>query len=140
MKVFAAFLLLPLMALAGWLLSQWSALPEGISKPSLAPLEAPPALGVVIPAQSDQGPVRVRVDALLPPTGSRAAPGQVFAVEPPQVTAILVEGRHKVAQVNGQALGVGERSGQYRIAAIESQRVLFEHPALRDKRWVSVTE
>ena len=139
MKAFASFLLLPLMVLAGAFLTQVTPEAQPLQKPAMAALEAPPALGVVIPARGAQGPVRVRVDALLPPVGQKPGAG-TFVGDPPEVTAILVEGRRKVAQVNGMPMGTGDSVGSYRIAAIESHRVLFEHPALRQKRWVSVTE
>ena len=139
MKAFASYLLLPVMALAGWLLSEFTPEAQPLSKPAMSPLEPPPALGVVVPARGDQGPVRVRVDALLSPSGQKLGMGH-SPVEPPQVVAILVEGRRKVAQINGMPMTTGERVGNYRIAAIESHRVLFEHPSLRHKRWVSVTE
>lgn len=139
MKVFAPYFLLPLLLVVGWLMNEFSPQAQHLAQPAMTALEAPPALGVVIPARGEQGPVRVRVDALLPPSGQK--PGtRDSAVELPQVVAILVEGRRKVAQINGMAMTVGEHVGNYRIAAIESQRVLFEHPSLRHKRWVSVTE
>ena len=60
--------------------------------------------------------------------------------ELPQVAAILVDGSRKVAQINGAALTVGESHGLYRVVAIENHRVQFDHPGLRQKRWVEVLD
>ena len=141
MKPFWPFLLVPALSLGGWGLSMYALSPERLSLPSVLALDAPPALGVVIPANDGQGPVRVPVDVLLPPVVRAPAPVRpVGPQELPQVVAILVDGPRKVAQINGAALTVGESHGLYRVVAIENHRVQFDHPGLRQKRWVEVLE
>lgn len=141
MKPYLSFLLVPTLALGGWALSLAMRPAAPIALPQLPELAAPPALGVVVPPPTSQGPTRVRLETLLPPS-SRKLAGGAPAVAPtlPTVTAVLIDGSRRVAQVDGRALTVGEQLGHFRVAAIESGRVQFEHPALRDKRWVSVSE
>jgi hypothetical protein len=141
MKPFLPFLLIPALGLGGWGLSFYAMTAQPLQLPAVLALDAPPALGVVIPATESQAPVRVPVDVLLPAV-VRPAP-QLRAVAPqdfPKVSAILVEGPRKVAQINGAALQVGEKHGLYRVMAIESHRVQFDHPALRQRRWVNVSD
>ena len=141
MKPFWPFLLVPALSLGGWGLSMYALSPERLSLPSVLALDAPPALGVVIPANDGQGPVRVPMDVLLPPLVRAPAPVRpVGPQELPQVVAILVDGPRKVAQINGAALTVGESHGLYRVVAIENHRVQFDHPGLRQKRWVEVLD
>ena len=75
-------------------------------------------------------------------TTSRKRPDGTPAVAPalPVVSAVLIDGSRSVAQVEGRPLAVGEYHGYFRVAAIETGRVQFEHPALRDKRWVAIFE
>lgn len=139
MKPFLPFLLVPALSLCGWALSLKVLTPDTLALPAVLSLDAPPALGIVIPANESQDPVRVPVDVLLPPLPRQATEVRSVASEDvPIVTAILVEGRRKAAQINGTAMVIGEKHGLYRVVAIESHRVLFDHPALRQKRWVDV--
>jgi len=141
MKPFLPFLLIPALSLGGWGLSMYGLTPERLALPAVMALDAPPALGVVIPANDAQGPVRVPVDVLLPPVVRTPIP--VLPLGPqdlPKVAAILVDGSRKVAQINGAALTVGESHGLYRVVAIENHRVQFDHPGLRQKRWVEVLD
>lgn len=146
MKPFLPFLLIPALSLGGWGLSMYGLSPERLVLPAVLALDAPPALGVVVPANDAQEVVRVPVNVLLPPSVRvPAARGQTALRPPaspdvPHVAGILVDGARKVAQVNGQALTVGESYGLYKVVAIESQRVQFDHPDLRQKRWVEVLE
>lgn len=143
MRPFLPFLLVPALSLGGWGLSLYAMSPERLALPTVLALDAPPALGVVIPANDAQGPVRVPVDVLLPPV-VRAAPLKprpvVVSLDLPKVTAILVDGPRKVAQVQGAALTVGESYGLFRVVAIENHRVQFDHPGLAHKAWVEVLE
>ncbi len=141
MKPFLPFLLIPALGLAGWGLSLYAMTPERLLLPAVLSLDAPPALGIVIPATESQAPVRVPVDVLLPAVVRPAEMARPVGPQDfPQVTAILVEGPRKVAQINGMAMQIGEKHGLYRVVAIESQRVQFDHPALRQKRWVNVSD
>lgn len=142
MKAFLPFLLVPALGLIGWTLAENSSPPPEVELPQLAALDAPPALGVVIPAPNAGGPVKVKMDALLPSEGRKKASegGPAYSPSLPKVTAILVDGGRRVAQVEGMALTPGDRHGYYRVSAIEADRVLFEHPALRAKHWVPVTD
>lgn len=143
MKPFLPFLLVPALSLGGWAISHYALTPERLALPTVLALDAPPALGVVIPANDAQGPVRVPVDVLLPPV-ARAAPVKprpvVVPLELPKVVAILVDGPRKVAQIHGAALKVGESHGLYRVVAIENHRVQFDHPSLPQKAWVEVMD
>lgn len=146
MKPFLPFLLIPALSLGGWGLSMYGLTRERLALPAVLALDAPPALGVVVPANDAQQVVRVPVNVLLPPVVRAPAPRGQTALRPtgpqdvPQVAAILLDGARKVAQVNGLALTVGESYGLYKVVAIESQRVQFDHPDLRQKRWVEVLE
>ncbi|OYU12306.1 hypothetical protein [Limnohabitans sp. WS1] len=146
MKPFLPFLLIPALSLGGWGLSMYGLSPERLALPAVLALDAPPALGVVVPANDAQEVVRVPVNVLLPPSVRVPAPRGQTALRPPGppevplVAGILVDGSRKVAQVNGQALTVGESHGLFKVVAIESQRVQFDHPDLRQKRWVEVLE
>lgn len=141
MKPFLPFLLVPALSVCGWALSLYVSTPDKLTQPVVLTLDAPPALGIVIPATESQDPVRVPVDVLLPPLPRQATEVRsVAAQDLPTVTAILVEGLRKVAQINGTAMVIGEKHGLYRVVAIESHRVLFDHPALRQKRWVDVAD
>lgn len=144
MKPFLPFLLIPALSLGGWALSLYAPASERLSLPTVLALDAPPALGVVVPANDGQAAVRVPVQVLLPaPVRVAAARRVVGANGPqdlPQVAAILVDGSRRVAQVQGLALTVGDRYGLYQVVAIETQRVQFDHPDLRQKRWVEVLE
>lgn len=145
MKTFAPFLLVPAMGLAGWQLSRLHEQPPEPKLPSVAPLDAPPALGVTAPYPKDRAPVRVSMEALLPiqelqrPAPPPPPPQPPTAPPPPTVTAILIHGELRVAQVAGMAMAVGEGVGGYRITAIEAERVLFENTSLGQLRWVSMT-
>lgn len=143
MRPFLPFLLVPALSLGGWGLSLYAMSPERLALPTVLALDAPPALGVVIPANDAQGPVRVPVDVLLPPV-VRAVPLKsgplVGSLDLPKVAAILVDGPRKVAQVQGAALTVGESYGLFRVVAIENHRVQFDHPGLAHKAWVEVLE
>jgi hypothetical protein len=143
MKPFLPFLLVPALSLGGWGISFYASAPDKLALPTVLALDAPPALGVVIPANDEQGPVRVPVDVLLPPV-VRAAPVKprpvVVPLELPKVAAILVNGPRKVAQIHGAALTVGESHGLYRVVAIDNHRVQFEHPGLPQKTWVEVLD
>ena len=141
MKPFLPFLLVPAVSLLGGALSMEAMTSDPLALPAVMTLDAPPALGVVIPAADSQAPVRVPVDVLLPPVPR--GPAEIRAIAPqdlPKVSAILVEGQRKVAQINGLALAIGESYGLYRVVAIENHRVQFDHPALRQKRWVNVLD
>lgn len=143
MKPFLPFLLVPALSLGGWAISLYALTPERLALPAVLALDAPPALGVVIPANDAQGPVRVPVDVLLPPV-VRAAPVKPGAVAVPlalpKVAAILVDGPRQVAQIQGSALKVGESHGLFRVVAIENHRVQFDHPGLAHKAWVEVLD
>lgn len=144
MKIFAPFLLVPLMGVAGWQLSALHAPPAPPALPAIAALDAPPALGVAVPDTQSREPVRVNMRALLPPTKPERAQPPVAAPTsapppPPEVTAILIHGQRRVAQVAGTALSVGEGVAGYRVSAIEAERVLFENTSLGQQRWVPVT-
>ncbi len=143
MKPFLPFLLVPALSLGGWGISFYGSTPDKLALPTVLALDAPPALGVVIPANDEQGPVRVPVDVLLPPV-VRAAPVKprpvVVTHELPKVAAILVDGPRKVAQIHGAALMVGDSHGLYRVVAIENHRVQFDHPGLPQKAWVEVLD
>jgi hypothetical protein len=141
MKPFMPFLLVPVLSLSGWGLSLQAMKQDALQLPAVMALDAPPALGVVIPAADSQGPVRVPVDVLLPQVSRPSEVTRAIAPQDlPRVSAILVEGQRKVAQVNGLALAIGESYGLYKIVAIENHRVQFDHPALRQKRWVNVLD
>ena len=146
MKPFLPFLLIPALSLGGWGLSMYGLTRERLALPAVLALDAPPALGVVVPANDAQEVVRVPVNVLLPTVVRAPAPRGQTALRPtgpqdvPQVAAILLDGARKVAQVNGLALTVGESYGLYKVVAIESQRVQFDHPDLQQKRWVEVLE
>jgi hypothetical protein len=140
MKPFLPFLLVPALFLGGWGLARYAAAPDPLALPRAMALDAPPALGVVIPAADSQGSVRVPVDVLLPPEPRPLAKRSRANEELPKVSAILVEGQRKVAQINGMALSIGETYGLYRVVAIESHRVQFQHPGMLKKRWVTVNE
>lgn len=144
MKAFLPFLLLPALGLGGWWMADQVAVDPNMDLPVAVKLDAPPALGVVIPVSVGSGPVRVNMDALLPPL-VKAAPTakQIYRFREttaPSVQAILVDGSRRVVQVNGQALNQGDSYGAFRVAAIEPDRVRFEHPALRQALWVSVSD
>lgn len=140
MKPFLPFLLVPALCLSGWGLARYAAAPDSLILPKVLVLDAPPALGIVIPATDSQGSVRVPVDVLLPPNPGLVSKRARASEDLPKVSAILVEGQRKVAQINGMALSIGEAYGQYRVVAIEAQRVQFQHPGMLKKRWVSVNE
>lgn len=141
MKTFIPFLMVPIMGTAGWHLSSLHGAPPAPQLPAVAQLDAPPALGITVPYPKDRAPVRVSMEALLPPHERLrpGAPPTPSGLPPPAVTAILIHGELRVAQVAGNALSVGEGVGEYRIAAIETERVLFENTSLGQQRWVSVT-
>lgn len=143
MKPFLPFLLVPALSLCGWGVSLYGSTPDKLALPTVLALDAPPALGVVIPANDAQGPVRVPVDVLLPPV-VRTAPVKTRPVvaphELPKVAAILVDGPRKVAQIHGAALTVGDSHGLYRVVAIENHRVQFDHPGLPQKAWVELLD
>lgn len=140
MKPFLPFLLVPALGLGGWALSVTARPPAPLALPAVPTLTAPPALGVVI-AGSTLPAANVPMEYLLPPA-TRKRPDGTPAVAPalPSVTAVLIDGNRSVAQVEGRPLSVGEHHGYFRVAAIESGRVLFEHPALREKRWIAISE
>ena len=140
MKPFLPFLLVPVLCLSGWGLARIAASPDPLALPAVMALDAPPPLGIVIPAVDSKGSVRVPVDVLLPPDPSLLTKRTRAREDLPKVTAILVEGQRKVAQVNGMALSTGENYGLYRVVAIENHRVQFQHPGMLKKRWVSVNE
>jgi hypothetical protein len=149
MKAFAPFLMIPALGLAGWWLATAWAPADGLALPTPVRLEPPPALGVVIPPPMVDGPVQVKMDALLPPAApppvqpSARTPSTPLARDSgewPVVQAILVDGTQRVAQVNGQAMVPGDWYGALRLAAIEPDRVLFEKPTSRQAVWVNVSD
>lgn len=141
MKPFVPFLLIPVLATAGWTLSVYGPQSEELQIPKIAVLEAPPALGqAAVPPPA--GPaVKVRMKALLPPTAVAVNPEDASLRQPlPAVTAILVHGTRRVAQIDGVPMVIGEARGVYRITAIEPARVLFTQTALGRTQWVQVTD
>jgi hypothetical protein len=141
MKPFLPFLLIPAVAMTGWGLSAYA--PEGdtVSVPKIAAMEAPPSLGQSAATPKTDGPVRVRMHALLPPPVVPPRPAELAQRQPvPEVAAILIHGPRRVAQIDGVAMAIGESRGTYRIAAIEPDRVLFVQTDLGRTRWVPVTD
>jgi hypothetical protein len=141
MKPFLPFLLIPVVAMAGWGLAAYA--PEGdvVSVPKIAAMEAPPSLGQSAATPKTDGPVRVRMHALLPPPVVLPKAEELAQRQPiPEVAAILIHGPRRVAQIDGMAMTIGESRGIYRIAAIEPDRVLFVQTDLGRTRWVPVTE
>ena len=142
MKPFIPFLMVPVVGLAGWSLSALHSQPQLPELPSIPSLEAPPALGVTATASKDRSSVKVSMDALLPPIErqhSPLLPGPQPIVQP-HVDAILINGAARAALVDGKALTVGEGLGDFKIAVIETDRVLFENISLSRKSWVSVSK
>ena len=83
MKPFLPFLLIPALSLGGWGLSMYGLSPERLALPAVLALDAPPALGVVVPANDAQEVVRVPVNVLLPPSVRVPAPRGQTALRPP---------------------------------------------------------
>jgi len=140
MKAFIPYLLVPVLATAGWVAGAWLPAPAGPTLPTATAIDAPPMLGVPVPPPPEGEPVRVHMKALLPPMGVPEAsrPGDVRQ-QPPRVNAILVDGARRVVQVDGEVLAVGERHGAYRVAAIETHRVLFVQTVLGQRQWIDVS-
>lgn len=140
MKPFLPFLLVPVLGLGGWLVATYLPAPEPTVLPNIPTLDAPPALGVALPAPPGDGPVHVSIAALLPPV-SKAVLAQAAAAEPlPEVSAILVIGGQRLAQIQGSPVVIGEQLGPFRVADIEVDRVLFEQTGLGNQRWVTVND
>jgi hypothetical protein len=141
MKPFLPFLLIPVVAMAGWGLADYIAPEGGSYVPKIAAVEAPPSLGQSSVTPPTDGPIRVRMTALLPPP---TVPGRLEEPKTqqafPTVAAILVHGSRRVAQIDGIPMVIGESRGVYRIAAIEPDRVLFVQTVLGGKRWVPVAD
>lgn len=142
MKAFLPFVLLPALGVAGWWLGAHTGDTTALGLPSPVRLDPPPALGVVLAPPDGQGPVTVRMDALLPRPASKSEVKRpaLAPTTAPVVQAILVHGHRRVVQVDGQPLAQGDRYGVLRIAAIEPDRVLFEYPGRGQQLWVSVSE
>lgn len=139
MKPFLPFLLLPLLATAGWGVSTLVSPSAPIEPPSILALDAPPALGVTRPPPPDGGPVHVSLQALLPMTRSETV--EVANLQAlPKVTAILMIGVQQMAQVNGRPMVIGERVGDFRLADIEADQVMFEQTPLGGQRWVRLND
>lgn len=139
MKPFLPFLLIPLLGLGGWAASAWTPAPDPLAIPTVLKLDPPPALGVAIPPPASDGPVAVSLDALLPLLPSEVL-RQADTQKPPTVNAILVLGVQRLAQVNGMPMGIGESVGDFRIADIETDRVLFVQHTVGKQRWVPLTD
>jgi hypothetical protein len=139
MKPFLPYVMVPVLAMAGWGLSAWIAGPPALTLPSVVSLDAPPALGVTPISAAADGPVSVSLDAFLP-----MAPQEVIAVareeQPPRVKAILMLGSQRLAHIGEVPMTVGDRVGNFRIAGIEADKVLFEHTTLAEPVWVSLNE
>jgi len=139
MKAFMPYLLVPALAAIGWVAGAWVPTPPAPQLPGVATVEAPPQLGVPVPAPPEGDPVRVHMRALLPPGGlpetSRVGERRQT---PPRVNAILIDGKRRVAQVDGEVLAVGDRLGAYRVAAIETHRVLFVQTVVNQRHWIDV--
>ncbi|MFW2357544.1 hypothetical protein [Hydrogenophaga sp.] len=141
MKPFLPFLLIPAVAMVGWGLAAYT--PDGamVAVPKISAMEAPPSLGQSAAAPKTDGPVRVRMHALLPPPVVPPRPEELAQRQPvPEVAAILIHGPRRVAQIDGVAMAIGESRGTYRITAIEPDRVLFVQTDLGRTRWVPVTD
>jgi hypothetical protein len=139
MKPFLPFLLVPLLALGGWGLSALAPAPAVLTVPSVLTLNAPPPLGVALPPPPSDGPVYVSLQALLPMTPSQTV--ELATQQPlPEVTAILMTGVQRMAQVNGQPMVIGERLGDFRLAEIEADQVMFVQTSLDTQRWVRLLD
>ncbi|MBT9550625.1 MAG: hypothetical protein IV088_07250 [Hydrogenophaga sp.] len=139
MKPFLPFLLVPVLGLGGWGLSALAPSPDPLVMPSVLSLDAPPALGVALPPPPGDGPVPVSLEALLPMAESEVV--QLAAEQPPpEVSAILVIGRQRLAQINGTPMVIGESLGDFRIADIEADRVLFVQTSMGHQRWVPLND
>lgn len=140
MKPFIPFLLIPVVAVFGWGLAAWIPPGEGPVVPAITAMESPPLLGRPAAAAPTSGPVRVRMSALLPPASAPPIMADTSVRQSaPEVTAILVQGARRVAQIDGMPMVIGEARGVYRITAIEPDRVLFMQTLLGRSSWVSVT-
>jgi hypothetical protein len=139
MKPFLPFLLVPLLALGGWGLSALAPAPAVLTVPSVLTLNAPPTLGVALPPPPSDGPVYVSLQALLPMTPSQTV--ELATQQPlPEVTAILMTGVQRMAQVNGQPMVIGESLGDFRLAEIEADQVMFVQTSLDTQRWVRLLD
>jgi hypothetical protein len=139
MKPFLPFLLVPLLALGGWGLSALAPAPAVLTVPSVLTLNAPPPLGVALPPPPSDGPVYVSLQALLPMTPSQTV--ELATQQPlPEVTAILMTGVQRMAQVNGQPMVIGESLGDFRLAEIEADQVMFVQTSLDTQRWVRLLD
>ncbi len=139
MKPFLPYLLVPALGLAGWYLSSWVSAPTALTMPSVLSLDAPPALGVTVVPQAGDGPVSVSLDAFLPMTPQAVV--EAARQEPvPHVKAILLLGTQRLVQIGEVPMVVGDRVGDFRIARIEADRVLFEHLSLGEHLWVPLNE
>jgi hypothetical protein len=58
----------------------------------------------------------------------------------PEVTAILMTGVQRMAQVNGQPMVIGESLGDFRLAEIEADQVMFVQTSLDTQRWVRLLD
>jgi len=140
MKAFLPFLLVPALGLGGWGFSAWAPSPDPLAMPSVLTLDAPPALGVALPAPPGSGAVSVSLDALLPMQRNEVV--QLAAEQaPPTVNAIVVIGNlQRLAQVNGTPMVIGESLDGFRVADIEAERVLFVQDAIGRQRWVPLND
>jgi hypothetical protein len=139
MKPFLPFLLVPLLALGGWGLSALAPAPAVLTVPSVLTLNAPPTLGVALPPPPSDGPVYVSLQALLPMTPNQTV--ELATQQPlPEVTAILMTGVQRMAQVNGQPMVIGESLGDFRLAEIEADQVMFVQTSLDTQRWVRLLD
>lgn len=144
MKAYLGFLLIPLALLAAFAWQYYVPVPSTrLSLPMVKTLKVPLAPDAVSPVMRRE-PANVDLRSLMPfevETGQRTVAASVKAKIPYVVSAILVDGERRVAQIGAEMYQQGDTLADYKVERIEPMRVLLVgHGKGGERLWIDMTK
>ena len=98
--------------------------------PPATPVKAPEIPAPTTEAAPASAPAPTPVTSALPPpvTNTNPPPPASTAEQPPKVQGIIFNAARPVAIVNGKAVNVGDRVGDFQVKQILKSSVIFQRP------------
>lgn len=127
MKAYVTFLCIPVAVLAGLWIARLTAAPiTPVALPTVASLKVP-VRPEAVPPVARRAPIPVDLRPLVPIHAPPVIAGR--SAELFVLSAILVDGERRVAQIGSDLYQVGDSLGEYTVRRIDPLRVLLQGPA-----------